>query len=103
MPTLDQIKDQILAMFPVGSEWYDCVQDSCGKISHHFKPWGVVMRWTGGSLTVYPYGDLLQGRLIKPRMGGWYHQYRAEKKDIQEQYETWRKENGLDKETLWQG
>lgn len=73
----DQIKDSILAAFPIGSEWYDCQQDEIVTVALHFPPRGIVTvrRYTASHLPLLRpdqqdkttiWDKLMRRRVIEP-------------------------------------
>ena len=100
--TLDAIKDQILASFPLESRWYDCRNDTIGTVVLHFKPRGIVLRETCGDLVRYRYDQLLAGRLTerttKPHEA--FDAYREGLKRIDQQYTAALAAAGLNP-TVW--
>ena len=67
--TIEEITDQIFALFPVGSKWYDCRQDDVAVVQAHFRPRGLLLKSVTMNpplpdLTTVGFTDLLNGRLV---------------------------------------
>jgi hypothetical protein len=100
-----ELRRQVLVHYPIGSEWYDCAQDIVGEVILHVETRGLLMRSRSdpSSLMAFDYGDLLRlpSRLITPRDGGYFYQYRADRETEEECYKEMLKERGLDGEGVW--
>lgn len=105
MTDFADLRRQILAHYPIGSEWYDCGQDNGGKVILHIESRGILLRSWGdpSSLLAFGYHALLAlpARLITPRDGGYYFQWREEREAEAERYMALLKEHGLDAESIW--
>ena len=119
---LDELKVQIRALFPIGSEWYDCLRDEVGTVVFHFPPRGIVLvrRFTATHLDrtrdpekrdhveimKYGYSDLLDGLLVKPAGSSegsreLFHGYRRRQEEISREFERMREEAGLADAECW--
>jgi hypothetical protein len=117
--TFDELKDQILALFPIGSEWYDCGQDTFGAVVLHFKPRGIILRSSDhrdlvrfdqlldGDLVRFGYDQLLDGQLVAPRAHpGTYEEtdfakYRERQRQMTDEYLAALAAAGLNEARVW--
>ena len=99
--TLAEIRQAILARYPIGSEWYDCAQDHCGAVALHFEPFGLLLDCGELGLVQYGYNGLVTGRLIEPRIGGYFNQYRAERDAAKDQFWAALQKAGLADKSIW--
>lgn len=90
---IEQIKDQLFAVYAVGTEWYDCDQDIIGTVWGHFRPRGILLQWGSGELSRYSFSSMLDGRLIVPQppVAGKLHpmyQYREQEERVEKDFEA---------------
>ncbi len=98
--TIDEIKQQLFDLYPIGSRWYDCLQDDIGIVKYHFNPRGIILKMEGGDYHRYGFGELLQGILKSPQDGGgnMFNAFREECKKINDEYDAL-----MDGKTVWIG
>jgi hypothetical protein len=86
---LKTLREAILAVYPIGSEWYDANQDDIVIIHKHFPSRGVITKsYNRDDYSRFSYSELLTLTLVVPREGGWFDKYRK----LQEQYDIEYKE-----------
>ena len=105
---LGAISEEIVKLFPIGSEWYDSQQDSMGKVVMHFAPRGIILDGgLGPGLTRIPVGHLVDGRLLPDEAtadechDAFFGRVKKDEGE-DERYRTALKENGLDGATVWE-
>jgi hypothetical protein len=86
---ISQLRDKVLALYPIGSKWYDCANDSTGVVELHFPPRGIILedgprrlrrlRLSGSA-------DRTVGRAADRGPG--YHEYRAAQAQVRVDYKT---------------
>lgn len=99
---LDALKEPILALFPVGTQWYDCRNDTRGTVVLHFTPRGIILRESCGDLVRYSYDQLLAGQLIEPtnKSHDAFAAYRHRLRRVDAEYTAALKQAGLEAE-VW--
>lgn len=91
---LNAITDQLLAIFPIGSQWYDAGQDDILTVIGHVRPLGIVLTPDNrpGEGTRIGHAELLQGRLIPTGDGEYsrkrFMDYPEEARRAQSEYKT---------------